>query len=330
MTPEQVEWLCDLVSHSTSWDFVLDEFERRYGYRPKRQSAQAITSRHGVKLDSHVVKWSEHPEYDEWLRKNVEGRHADELIDMFEREFGVRLTVAKLKNREMKLGLRQNTVGGQFAPGEDGWNKGMKLTDYVKDPAKLANIRRTQYRRGIVPDNVKQVGDERVTRDGYIEVKVAPGKRQWKPKHRIVWEQTHGRKLEKGEDVMFADRDKTNFSPDNLVLVKRYQRLHINRYSVPYHDAESLRCACAAADLAHGIAKMELRPRTCPSCGKTYTPEYKHQRTCRSCLSLNVKATRDYGTGECAKCGATFRRLSARAKYCPACRKDGKEKQCDR
>lgn len=65
----------------------------------------------------------------------------------------------------------------------------------------------------------------------------------------------------------------------------------------------------------------ELRPRTCPCCGKTYRPQYKAQRTCRECLDSGRKARRSYGVGVCERCGATYSKFSPRGKYCPKCRK---------
>ena len=50
-------------------------------------------------------------------------------------------------------------------------------------------------------------------------------------------------------------------------------------------------------------------------------PQYKAQRTCRECLDSGRKARRSYGFAVCAKCGATFEKLSVRGKYCPKCRK---------
>lgn len=135
------------------------------------------------------------------------------------------------------------------------------------------------------------------------------------------WEQVNGRKLQKGESVMFGDRDMTNFDPENLVMVTQAQRLYINRHGIPYHDAESLRTAVAMAKLNEAIVTAELRPRKCPCCGKTYKPQYKAQRTCRECLESGRKARRSYGIAVCQRCGATFEKLSVRGKYCPKCRK---------
>lgn len=327
MTKAEHAWLLDMAPRFRSWDDLLASFECAFGYQPKRQTAQSYTSKHGVKLMSTTVRWLEHPEYDEFLREFVPGHSQGEIIDEFEKRFDVRLRVTQLKDREATLGLKQGTFGGRFAPGTVPPNKGKKLTDYVKDEAKLANIRRCQFKKGEEVHNECPIGTERVSRDGYIEVKVPKEDADdrahgwWKPKHRLIWEQVNGRKLQKGESVMFGDRDMTNFDPENLVMVTQAQRLFINRHNIPYHDAESLRTAVSMAKLNEAIVTAELRPRKCPCCGKTYKPQYKAQRTCRECLESGRKAKRSYSFAVCAKCGATFEKLSPRGKYCPKCRK---------
>ena len=91
---------------------------------------------------STTVRWLEHPEFDEFLREFVPGHSQGEIIDEFDKRFDIRLRVTQLKDREATLGLKQGTYGGRFAPGTVPPNKGKKLTDYVKDEQKLANIRR--------------------------------------------------------------------------------------------------------------------------------------------------------------------------------------------
>lgn len=153
--------LCDLVRRSSSWDSVLDAFEAEFGWRIKRETAQSYTSRHGVKLADGKVRWELHPEYDEFLRGYVPGSSQREVIDGFERQFGIRLRTAQLKGRQGSLGLHSGTVGGRFAPGSVPANKGLKMTDFVMDEAKLANIRRCQFRKGQEAHNECAVGTER-------------------------------------------------------------------------------------------------------------------------------------------------------------------------
>lgn len=72
------------------------------------------------------------------------------------------------------------------------------------------------------------IGSERVCvgdkSKGTVWVKVSfKGKpcEQWRPKHHLIWEQTHGRPVPKGMRVIFKDGDKGNFNPANLELSTR-------------------------------------------------------------------------------------------------------------
>jgi hypothetical protein len=106
----------------------------------------------------------------------------------------------------------QNT---RFSKGHTPFNKGVKgLT------GNHPNTRKTQFTKGTVSPNWRPVGSERVTRDGYIEVKIAEGMFQWRLKHRVVWEQANG-PIPKGHAVVFRDRDRTNCEIENLMLVTR-------------------------------------------------------------------------------------------------------------
>lgn len=61
-------------------------------------------------------------------------------------------------------------------------------------------------------------GDTNVSDNGYHYTKVG-GK--FRLTHHIIAEQTLGRPLEADETVRFADGDRTNLSPDNIVVSKR-------------------------------------------------------------------------------------------------------------
>ena len=63
-------------------------------------------------------------------------------------------------------------------------NKGRKQTEYMSEE-QLAKTKATRFKKGHVPKNHKPVGYERITRDGYIEVKTAEPN-VFELKHRLV------------------------------------------------------------------------------------------------------------------------------------------------
>lgn len=66
----------------------------------------------------------------------------------------------------------------------------------------------------------KPVGAERVSQNGYVYVKMSDG--SWKLKHHVVIEEKLGRSIDTDtERVLFNDRDRKNFDPDNLIVTAK-------------------------------------------------------------------------------------------------------------
>lgn len=100
-------------------------------------------------------------------------------------------------------------------------NKGLKQTEYMSAEA-IEKSSRTRFKKGNKPNNIRPIGYERTTRDGYIEVKTESGK--FELKHRIIWQQANG-SIPEGYNVQFKDKNPLNLTIDNLYLITRSQQL---------------------------------------------------------------------------------------------------------
>jgi hypothetical protein len=82
-----------------------------------------------------------------------------------------------------------------------------------------------------MPFNTMPIGSERINALGYVEVKYSEKsgspKNRWKGKHILIWEKANGPVAE-GHAVIFADGNKRNFKPGNLVLVSRKELAVLN------------------------------------------------------------------------------------------------------
>ena len=237
----------------------------------------------------HPVKWT--PERREWFRAFVPGHSESEISAEHEHVFGTPLSNAQIGNAKTKLGVRSGTVGGRFEKGGTSFNKGKKWADFMTPEGQEAS-RRTCFKKGNMPHNAldKPVGTERVdSKDGYIYVKVAerPSRQDcndnWRPKHHLAWEAEHG-PVPPSTMIVFADRDKRNFDPSNLVAVPRDLWSTIQRRGMEYWDAESLGVCIGIARLDRARHAAQCRPRPCKRCGEEFAPRYAHQRTCDKCL----------------------------------------------
>lgn len=271
-------WLVEHYARGTI-DDTRDAFEAEFGWRPTRQTLYVRANRLGLRKDrecsarrrdaaQRVARWSDMPEESAWMAEHDHGQRTDLIADEFEAEFGWRL------NRNQVNAWRART-GTQ--------PKG----------------RRHYGGRPRVP-----VGTERAGKDGYLVVKVAEeptvamSKDNWKLKHVHVWEQANGRALPKGSCVYFADGDRGNFDPANLVEVPRRLVGVMNGLGVEWHDAASLRAVMAMAEVrARSHEVLMSAERTCAVCGARFVPGERQRRTytkppktCPDCLAKGKKA----------------------------------------
>ena len=121
-----------------------------------------------------------------------------------------------------------------------------------------ANV--TSFKKGHKPYNYKPLGSERITKDGYCEIKVSDTDRRWRLKHVLIYEKHHG-KVPKGSAVIFLDGDKRNFDIDNLHLVTRGQLAMLNKNSLIQKDAELTKTAINVVDLMKKISTIEKKDK---------------------------------------------------------------------
>lgn len=110
---------------------------------------------------------------------------------------------------------------GRFKPGQIPANKGQKMDSEQYEKCKV-----TMFTTGHKPHNIKWNGYERVSKDGYTEVRVA--EKIFKLKHRIIWEQTYG-PIPDGMIIIFKDKNKQNFDIANLEMITKQESIARNR-----------------------------------------------------------------------------------------------------
>lgn len=164
----------------------------------------------------------------QFLRDNIKGTPYNQMAEMFNEKFGTNVGVTALKGKISKLKLK-NGLNGCFEPNRTPWNKGKNFIAGGRSAE-------TRFKKGQDPINWKPVGSERVSKDGYIEIKVSEPS-EWMLKHRKVWEEANG-EIPKGSIVVFKDSDRTNISLDNLALITRKENAVMNHSGMRYTDAD--------------------------------------------------------------------------------------------
>ena len=192
--------------------------------------------------------WSD--EEKQYLAEITPGRGYKEIQSMMSCKFGFDYTCHQIKGAITRNKLNTGRTG-RFEKGRATWNKGTKgLTK--------ANV--TSFKKGQKPHNYKPLGSERITKDGYCEIKVSDTGRRWRPKHVLIYEKHHG-KVPKGSAVIFLDGDKRNFDIDNLYLVTRSQLAMLNKNSLIQKDAELTKTAINVVDLMKKISAIEKKDK---------------------------------------------------------------------
>ena len=202
----------------------------------------------GVKNKGPQHIWSD--EEKQYLAEITPGRGYKEIQSMMSCKFGFDYTHHQIKGAITRNKLNTGRTG-RFEKGHATWNKGTKgLTK--------ANV--TSFKKGQKSHNYKPVGSERITKDGYCEIKVSDTGRRWRPKHVLIYEKHHG-KVPKGSAVIFLDGDKRNFDIDNLYLVTRSQLAMLNKNSLIQKDAELTKTAINVVDLMKKISAIEKKDK---------------------------------------------------------------------
>lgn len=188
-----------------------------------------------------------------WLRDNVAGVPFAEITKKFNRCFGCNVTTAALEQKARKIGLCNGLIGGRFKKGDAPWNKGQKMR-----PETLEKIRPTLFKAGARTANQRNVGDERMDKDGYVIVKVAEP-RTWRRKHFIEWEKYHEPIDPNKECLIFLDGDRKNCDISNLRKITRAQNATLSIKKLWQDTPQTFESALLLVDLIHTAAKKKKK-----------------------------------------------------------------------
>ncbi len=159
---------------------------------------------------------------------------SDNYLSMTDAEMAKKLdrSVSSIKNRKHFLNLKlppeilkERRLKTAFKKGHVPFNKGKKLEDFMT-PKNVAKFRKNTFKKGRKPHNTKYNGHERLTKDGYVMIRVEEGR--YVLKHRKLWEEHFG-KLQPGQNVVFKNNDRTDIRIENLELKTDAELLAENR-----------------------------------------------------------------------------------------------------
>ena len=198
-------------------------------------------------------------EMKQFILDNYKGRYNQELADLFNQKFNTNITSRTIKSYKANNKLNSGLTG-KFRKGQTPHNKGKKMPKEVYE-----KVKHTMFAKGNVPPNHRPVGSERISKDGYIEIKVAePNK--WRLKQRVVYEETKG-KIPEGCPIIFLDGNKRNFDIDNLRCITRSELLYLNCNGLNNsNEITETGILMARLDRAKNKKKQELKDKNVKKC----------------------------------------------------------------
>ncbi len=174
-----------------------------------------------------------------------------DLARVVNARFGLSLKISQIRSYLKNHGI-QSGRDGRFVNGNKPWNNGLKGKGICKPNSGT-------FAKGNIPARTRELGEERIcSKDGFVLVKVSEANpytgavTRFKHKHVVIWERHHGRPVPPGMVVRFADCDKMNFEPENLILITRAENLRLNQLGLSEYP-EELRPSVIA------IAKLEVK-----------------------------------------------------------------------
>lgn len=192
------------------------------------------------------------PEQIEFIRENIKNMIWKELTMKFNETYGTNLSYKALAATGKRYKIQTGRTG-QFPKGLTPWNKGMKGLSFP-------GMEATQFKPGNVPHTWVPIGSERITKDGYIQVKIQDGKKQknWRGKHILVWEEANG-PLPPGHAIIFGDGNKRNFDLGNLLLVSRAQLVRMNQKGLIQDNTDLTKTGILIADIYNKIGERKRK-----------------------------------------------------------------------
>lgn len=169
----------------------------------------------------------------EYIRENYPHRPTKEMAE----KLGV--SVSSVWNQANVMGLKKtkeciarmskekmkdpNHPGRKhyFKPGHKPWNQNKKGWC-------APGTEKTWFQKGHEPHNTNYDGHKRLTKDGYIEIRVRKGK--YKLLHHHIWEREYG-PIPPGNIIIFRDGNPMNVQLSNLKMITKSQNMKRNSFA---------------------------------------------------------------------------------------------------
>ena len=238
---------------------LTDAFNEKFGLKQSFNAIRSVLRNHRfrcgrksgfVKGERSVLFTKEQVAF---IKEQYKTYSHKELTVEFNKVFKTEIKASQLRSFVHNQGINSGR-NGQFGKGHVSWNKGVK--GYM-------GPNKTSFKKGSVPPNRLPLWSERITVDGYVEIKIdepnpyVPGQMtRWKLKHLYLWIKENG-PLPEGHILTFLDGDKTNCETENLLLISRKINAYLNHNSLSDLTGEHKLSAILLAKVAQKASALK-------------------------------------------------------------------------
>ena len=195
-------------------------------------------------------KWTD--EQKQFLKDHVQGISRAELTRLFNEHFNDTVSEGIIHGACKRFGYKSG-LNTQFKKNHVPANKGKHISEELREI-----LKKTGFQQGHIPPNFRDQWSERITKDGYIEIKTEEHMKKWKLKHRWIWEQNNG-PIPPGYVIRFKDGNKLNCSIDNLYMITKNENRTMNQNKLNINNPELTETAVNIAKLI--IKQNEIKKK---------------------------------------------------------------------
>lgn len=197
----------------------------------------------------------------EFIKNNAKGLYNLELTKLVNETFKTDFKVSQVENIKNRFRISSGLTG-RFEKGHIPTNKGTK-------GIYNAGGNKTSFRKGHISANNLPIGSESWRKDSgggekfcFVKVQDGHGNKNWKPKQVVIYESRYGT-IPKGYKVIFADKDRTNFDIDNLILVSYQELLIMNKKGLISENSSSTKTGHLLSKLIDKKNKLKGEKKKC-------------------------------------------------------------------
>ena len=164
------------------------------------------------------------------IKKHYPDHGGHYCVQLIKEQCGKTRTYRGVRLKAQNLGVKVINNPSLFKKGRTAHNKGKKVS-----PETYAKMSKTFFKKGQKPHNTKyKYALSKRERDNECYWFIRFELRDWKLLHRVIYENVHNVKIQKGECVIFVDGNTDNIHPDNLKLVTRAENMNRNNPKMHY------------------------------------------------------------------------------------------------